>query len=97
MSKFKESVPQQLEIKYFWPLVEQIPLDLDYTQSSYSVSLGSETNTLTPYVSMNNTYTSVIDNNQNMEIQNLSLVLDKTPSFLLKCIYKFLNIKWKVK
>lgn len=23
----------QLEIKYFWPLTEQIPLDLDYTPS----------------------------------------------------------------
>jgi len=22
---------QQLEIKFFWPLTEQIPLDLDYT------------------------------------------------------------------
>jgi hypothetical protein len=24
---------QQLEIKFFWPLVEQIPLDFDYTES----------------------------------------------------------------
>lgn len=31
---------QQLEIEYFWTLTEQIPLDLDYTQSpvTYSVS-----------------------------------------------------------
>ena len=25
--------PRQLEIKYFWPLTEQIPLDLDYAPS----------------------------------------------------------------
>jgi len=24
---------QQLEIKFFWPLTEQIPLDLDFTHS----------------------------------------------------------------
>ena len=33
----------QLEIQYFWPLTEQIPLDLDYTecnQPKYSVPIG---------------------------------------------------------
>jgi hypothetical protein len=24
---------QQIEIEFFWPLTEQLPLDLDYTES----------------------------------------------------------------
>ena len=86
----------QLEIKFFWPLTEQIPLDLDY-------SVCEKPKLTTPYV--NNGLLTLSDNSitwsttivaDDIDTKNLSIVLDNKPNFVVRWLYKLLKINWKV-
>jgi len=90
----------QMEIKFFWPLTEQIPLDLDYTNcqrklSTESVSIptiqGSSGITFAPQA-----WTTTATFNGDVEVKKLSIVLDKKPNFVVRWMYKLLNINWKI-
>ena len=92
--------PNQKEIEFFWPLQEQIPLDLDYTRcqrklTTESVSIptiqGSSGVTFAPQ-----TWTTTATFNGDVEVKKLSIVLDKKPNFVVRWMYKLLNINWKI-
>lgn len=86
----------QQEIKFFWPLTEQIPLDLDYTgcqKPAISVSSGfgtSITTVPTQWITSNSVKSDEIDT------KKLSIVLDKKPNFVVRWLYKILHINWKI-
>jgi hypothetical protein len=96
----------QQEIKFFWPLTEQIPLDLDYkpstdyiqqkmngtTISSVNVSVGQ---TLAFSSGASPTWTTTVKADE-MEAKIYRIVLDKKPNIVLRWVYKLLNINWKI-
>lgn len=98
----------QLEIRYFFPLTEQIPLDLDFSPSvAYSeqkqkelwansvttLSLGNGCTTGYAFASANIEPSFTIDVDQ----MPITVVSKKKPNFVKRWIYKTLGMKWKSK
>ena len=97
--------PGQMEIKYFWPLTEQIPLDFDYSGCAKPLGIESipwvpcDVGTGSQVIQMNGTSASWVTATFNgpVETPELVMTLDKEPNFVVKWLYKLLNIKWKHK
>lgn len=102
---------QQLEIKYFFPLTEQIALELDYEPSkAYAKELNrkrcAEQLTLSDQYSIaaGGTGTawatiSKVEPSFCIDIDQMPLtVMSKNkPNFLRKYLYKIMGVKWKDK
>lgn len=96
---------QQLEIQYFFPLTEQIRLDLDYTESySYAEKKQQETwtsNTITISSGTAGGYTfaSNIEPSFTIDVDQvpITIVSKNKPNFVKRWIYKTLGMKWKAK
>ncbi len=91
----------QLQLEFFWPLTEQIPLDLDYTactRPSISVPLNA---TSIGRFTYSNTITSgtynIAASNVNLDIENTTVKLREKPNFCRRTILKCLGIQWEVK
>ena len=89
---------QQLQLQFFWPLTEQIPLDLDYT--------GCETPKLSvpvsgTYYSIENTNwgitSSVAPGHVSIDIDTVVIKSKEKPQFYRRALYKMLGIKWEKK
>ena len=103
--------PNQLEIKYFWPLTEQIPLDLDYTgcekpklytsSGGYTIANAATGTTWVTTASDITASTLVLNKPGDIEgyfeIGPLQVATDKEPNILQKVIYKLLGFNWKKK
>lgn len=90
----------QMEIQFFWPLTEQIPLDLDYTNCQRKLTFQNNT---VPIINNGTGITLVTQPtwvtatfNGPVETPELVMKLDKQPNVVVKWLYKLLNIKWKV-
>ena len=89
--------PQQQEIEFFWPLVEQIPLDLDYsncekpklTVVNTSFGTGTTISSLASGASWTTTQFKMQENQTTM-------IVIKEPNFIRKLIYKLIGFKWEV-
>jgi hypothetical protein len=93
---------QQLEIKFFWPLTEQINLELDYTpcekyqeEKRKKVWVGSivDTGNFVLSSGMNTTTGFQIDIDQNQ----ITVVSKDKPNLIKKIVYKALGMNWRVK
>jgi len=93
---------QQLEIKFFWPLTEQIPLDLDFTPSeNYTIEKNKNL-----IITNGGVFTNNIMNTNITMVPNLTIDADSTPitvtskdkpNFIKRTVYKALGIKWRIK
>lgn len=96
---------QQLEIEYFFPLTEQIPLELDYEPSRlYAKELNRQrciegsvlmsSGTGTTWATISNIEPSFC-----IDIDQTPLtVMSKTkPNIFRKYLYKIMGVKWKAK
>jgi hypothetical protein len=102
---------QQLEIQYFFPLTEQVPLDLDfkpctdYEERKRKERLADSVVSLTSYgmlVSNGGTTWATVSNNLgnpsftiNVDQTPITIVSKKKPNFIKQFIYKSLGMKWK--
>jgi hypothetical protein len=102
----------QLEIQYFWPLTEQIPLDLDYTEcdkpkyyvpsvpwGSIGPSLSSETGyTFTNQLTNQQwTTTSISAGKLQLDVDTTVIKVNDKPPLLRRGLYKLLGINWEIK
>jgi hypothetical protein len=91
----------QKEIEFFFPLTEQIPLNLDYENCSKFKGLsvptvnGSLGPTLSFSTGISPTWTTTVKSDE-IETKKLSIVLDTKPNIVLRWVYKLLNINWKI-
>jgi len=101
---------RQLEIEFFFPLTEQIPLDLDFTPSendikeqrrkqlntSYTIGNGGF-DYVTAASPINSTTLSVRPVNAvgQLKIGSIDIGLEKAPKWYQKLIYKLLGFNWK--
>jgi hypothetical protein len=92
----------QQSIQFFWPLTEQIPLDLDYANCEkpklYTPTDGLNT------ISLNTTWTTAINPQLTvtpinsvgeLTIGGINVGLDKKPTWLQRQLHKLLGFSWK--
>ena len=98
---------QQLNIQYFFPLTEQIDLDLDFKPCIDYAEEQRKKQTYTGYT-LNNwngtgaTAWTTISNNIgnpsftiNVDAMPITIISKKKPNFIMKFIYKSMGMKWK--
>jgi hypothetical protein len=92
---------RQLEIQYFYPLTEQIPLELDYTEcikpkmwTSIDSGLTLTLSTCVGTVGMSNNLGNP-SFTINVDATPITIVSKKKPNFMKKFIYNSLGMKWK--
>ena len=88
----------QLEIDYFWPLTEQIPLDLDFN-GCYN---GSIVTTASPLITLGGTtsvpaWISVSPSNLTIDVDTTTIATKSKPPIIRRLLYKLLGIEWKIK
>jgi hypothetical protein len=88
--------PNQLEFKFFWPLTEQIPLELNYegceikNQYVYSSSIGLQVSTGLTFVDSAPTWTpSLHIDSETITFNNLKM------PWYRKALFKLIGFKWK--
>jgi hypothetical protein len=90
---------QQLSIDYFWPLTEQIPLDLDYTDCEkprLTMPINSGVNTI--LVSNGGTGATTITAARLQLDVDTTVIKSKTkPPLIRRGLYKLLGLKWEIK
>lgn len=86
----------QQEIKFFWPLTEQIPLDLDYKNCARPIAQQPSISGGTSITFSQPTWTTTATFHGDVDAKKLSIVLDKRPNFVVRWLYKLLNINWKI-
>jgi len=102
---------QQLNIEYFFPLTEQIPLELDFTLTEKYIldkraeQLQNSTLISGSYLLSNGgtgTAWTTISNNLgnpsftiNVDQCPITVISKKKPNFIMKFIYKSMGMKWK--
>jgi hypothetical protein len=93
---------QQLEIQYFFPLTEQIPLDLNYTdecepQPSLFLSSGSNFVLGTSSTLEVNPWVTVNTGRLELDVEQTIIKVAKKPPLHRRVLYKLMGIDWKVK
>lgn len=86
----------QKEIEFFWPLTEQIPLDLDYPSNQppkLQINEGA-TYTFYPTTTGNITITGA---KMCLDIETTTVKLKSSPHLLRRILYNVLGIKWEIK
>lgn len=94
---------QQLEIQYFFPLTEQIPLDLDYTDCAKPKVWSTISDGTLSFMAHGVTSWATVSNNNlgapsftiNVDQTPITIVSKKKPNFVKQFIYKTLGMKWK--
>ena len=93
--------PNQLEIQYFWPLTEQLSLDLDYSPCrEYQNRLTGTTISSSVLVSngaTNLTWISQTPSKVCIDTENLTVLVKRKPNLFKRAIIKALNMKWQIK
>jgi hypothetical protein len=90
---------KQLEIDYFWPLTEQIPLGLNYEGCEKpKLTTPIDTNGITYTVGAWDTETvSITASHLNLDIDTTVVKVKETPNLCSRIIYKCLGLKWEKK
>lgn len=94
--------PKQLEFKFFWPLTEQIPLDLDFTgcekEKLYTNTIIGTGGTGATYTFANTwTNTTITAGNLQLDVDTTTIKTKGKPPFIRRVLYKLLGLKWESK
>ena len=92
----------QQEIKFFWPLTEQVPLDLDYADcEAPKLTVTSESSGLTFLTNGTTaaTWVAMEVNPQRLSIDVEEVIFKqrKQPSWLRRIVYKIIGLKWEMR
>lgn len=89
---------KQQEINFFWPLTEQIPLDLDYPPNQspkLQINDGvTYANTFYPTTTGNITIKGA---DICLDVETTTVKLKSSPHLLRRMMYNILGIKWEIK
>lgn len=87
----------QLEIKYFWPLTEQIELDLDYSNCHKPKIEWSPIDRSLYTFPTSTTNTTISASHLVLDIDTTTVKTKCKPNILSRCIYRLIGLKWEVK
>ena len=92
---------RQLDIEFFWPLSEQIPLDLNYSDcdkskhyythplsGTFLISNGGVGGTTSSFLAASKLY---------VDVGTTVFKVDKKPNIVRRSLYKALGLKWEKK
>lgn len=90
---------KQLEIEFFWPLTQQIPLDLDFTDCEKPKLSTFITGPMTSYsfLASNGTTSSYITSSFHIDADSTVVRVKEEPNILRRGLYKALGVKWEKK
>jgi len=93
---------QQLELEYFWPLTQQIPLDLDFTdceKPKLSTFNTGPSITSGAYLTINGATTSyaITTSKLSIDVDNTTIKLSEKPNILRRGLFKALGVNWEKK
>jgi hypothetical protein len=102
-SVYRHWDPRQTEIQFFFPLTEQIPLDLDYTDCerpklSVTVSSGTGLTFATPTWTTNiapQLTVSPVNCIGTLAIGGINVGLETPPKWYQRALFKLLGFDWK--
>jgi hypothetical protein len=89
---------KQLDIEFFWPLTEQLPLDLDYTdcvKPQYTTKSSCMFSFIDP--SALRTTSTIGAGNLVIDVASAVFKLAEEPPLYRKVLYKLMNIRWEKK
>lgn len=97
--------PRQTEFQFFWPLTEQIPLDLDYTdcvkkEQKVLFSTGTTVSFVEPTWTTNiapQLTVKPIDSVGELQIGGIHVGMESEPKWYQRLLYKALGFNWKDK
>ena len=86
---------QQLEISLFWPLTEQMPLELDYSdcEKPKAYTLAPVTGAIGYLTTNGGTYTTQIVGNFQIDADNTTFKTSKKPNIIRKMLFDVMGIK----
>ena len=88
----------QLEIQYFWPLTEQIELDLDYSGCYKQKIEWSPIDRSLYTLSNGGTAASTITaSHLVLDIDTTTIKMKSKPNLLFRFMYKLIGLKWEIK
>ena len=92
---------KQIEIDFFWPLTEQVPLDLDYNGCDKPrITMPISNGGVGGYIltnNGNNFSTGITASNLTIDVGTTVFKVAEEPPLYRKIMYKLLNIKWEKK
>jgi hypothetical protein len=101
--------PRQQEIKFFWPLTEQISLGLDYggcdtreNKGLYFSSGSGATFSTGSGLTLNSAGTgtawvTVNTGRLELDVEQTTILVKKKPALYRRALYKLMGINWKLK
>jgi hypothetical protein len=93
---------QQLELEYFWPLTQQVPLNLDFTDCEKpklsTFNTGTSINS-GAYLFSNGATTaySITSSKLNIDVDSTIIKVSEKPNIIRRGLYKALGVKWEKK
>lgn len=93
----------QQQIEFFWPLTEQIPLDLDYTNCEkpkltvVSDAIGQTLFTTNGTTSAQWVAMSISPERLIVDVEEVTLKQRTKPSLFRRLVYKIIGVKWEMR
>ena len=86
---------KQIEIEYFWPLSQQIPLDLDFPPpiSTFPALITAGT----ALYSIRGTSSTNFTGKLSVDIGSTVFRVDKKPNIIRRALYSVMGVKWEKK
>jgi hypothetical protein len=86
---------RQVEIQFFWPLTEQVPLDLDYVncEKPKVYTLAPVTGAIGYLTTNGGTYTTQIVGNFSIDADKTTFKTSKKPNIIRRALFSVMGIK----
>jgi hypothetical protein len=90
---------QQLDFTFFWPLTEQVPLDLDYTECEKPKLYTNLLTSGSGYIISNGGTTSnyITASNLTIDVASTTFKLTEKPNIIRRGLLNILGVKWEKK
>ena len=83
----------QLEIQFFWPLTEQVPLDLDYSNCEKPKLYTNLATTGLCILNTGSTWSTQIVGNFSIDADKTTFKTSKKPNIIRKMLFNVMGIK----
>ena len=87
----------QQELSFFWPLTEQISLDLDYSDCAKPKLYVDSIGTSGMYLMSTGTTSTYISGNLSIDTDSVTFKTSKKPNIVQSMLYKVMGIKLEKK
>jgi hypothetical protein len=87
----------QLQFNFFWPLTEQIPLDLDYTDCAKPQLFTPITNGIYAIHNGGTAYTTITASHLTIDSETTTIKVKDKPNIIRRGLLSAIGLKWELK